>query len=219
MEENLQQGQIRLIIATDELRPEVRRIIEYLNGEMKRAKVYGLELRCYGEGSGSLVLVPNLIGQPPKEPPEVTLWTVERLQAAYNNLANTGLGKRLREVLDCAVGQGFFLEAKAKNPTFGLRGRSSERIERIASSFSDGIVYCYLNEKYYPGGVDERDRFVAELKAHGMLDAYLDPMDVVSGRNLTRKLTDLSEDEFRKPLEVFSRYCGRPGGKESGYIA
>lgn len=45
VEENLQQGQIRLIIAADELRPEVRRMIEYLNGEMRRARIYGVELR------------------------------------------------------------------------------------------------------------------------------------------------------------------------------
>jgi len=38
VEEELQEGRIRLIIAADELRVEVRRVIEYLNTEMKRVK-------------------------------------------------------------------------------------------------------------------------------------------------------------------------------------
>jgi len=63
VDENLQKGKVRLVIAADELRPEVRRTIEYLNAEMSTAEIYGLELRCYGNDSDSLVLVPYLIGQ------------------------------------------------------------------------------------------------------------------------------------------------------------
>ncbi len=63
VEDNLQQGRIRLMIAADELRPEVRRMIEYLNGEMQNAEVLGLELSCYGEENEPLVLVPRIVGQ------------------------------------------------------------------------------------------------------------------------------------------------------------
>lgn len=63
VESNLKQSNIRLIIASDELRPEVRRMIEYLNTEMQNTEVLGLELRCYGDPSGQLVLVPHLVGQ------------------------------------------------------------------------------------------------------------------------------------------------------------
>ena len=62
VESNLRQGKIRLIIASDELRPEVRRMIEYLNNEMQNAEILGLELRCYGDDSEQLVLVPHLVG-------------------------------------------------------------------------------------------------------------------------------------------------------------
>ena len=41
VEENLKDGRIRLIIAADELRVEVRRMIEYLNKEMQNAEVLG----------------------------------------------------------------------------------------------------------------------------------------------------------------------------------
>lgn len=214
VEENLQQGKLRLIIAADELRPEVRRMIEYLNAEMRRAEVYGLELRCYGDEAGSLVLVPHLVGQTQvsadrKVSGKAVRWPADRLRAAYDDLPNRELAGRLREVLDWATGRGFFLEARAETPIFGLRGRSGNR---IVSFFSDGSVYCFLHANQYPGGEEERDRFVAELKDLRMLDLELDPRGVVAGRNLARKLTDMEEEEFRKLLEVLSCYCENPKG-------
>lgn len=62
VEENLVQNRIRLVIAADELRPEVRRVIEFLNQQMKTVQVFGLEIRCFGEGPTEVV-VPFLIGQ------------------------------------------------------------------------------------------------------------------------------------------------------------
>jgi hypothetical protein len=56
VEENLDCSRIRLIIATDELRPEVRQMIEYLNRQMQNAEILGLELKFYGDETESLVL-------------------------------------------------------------------------------------------------------------------------------------------------------------------
>jgi hypothetical protein len=216
VDENLKQGKIRLIVAADELRPEVRRTIEYLNAEMSNAEVYGLELRCYGDESGSIVLVPYLIGQTQatadrKGSTQAVWWPVERLKDAYDALANRDIAQRLRGVMDWAVDRGYFLEAKTQAPTFGLRGRSGDR---IVSFFSDGTPYCFINEKHYPGREGERDRFVNELKALGLLDPDLDPREVKSGKNLIRKLTDMREEEFRKMLDLFSHYCEKPTGAQ-----
>ncbi len=49
VEENLRNGAIRLIIATDELRPEVSKMIEYLNKELRNAEILALELKSYGK--------------------------------------------------------------------------------------------------------------------------------------------------------------------------
>ncbi len=62
VDKNLAEGRIRLIIAADELRPEVRRVIEYLNLNMPTVEIYGLELRCYGDAE-QFVLVPLLVGR------------------------------------------------------------------------------------------------------------------------------------------------------------
>ena len=210
IEQNIQKGKVRLVIAADELRPEVRRTIEYLNAEMNNAEIYGLELRCYGDESESLVLVPYLIGQTQatadrKGSTQAVWWPVERLRDAYADLQDRDIAERLREALDWAVDKGFFLDAKTQAPTFGLRGRNGGR---IVSFFSDGTIYCYINEKYYADGEAERNQLVGELKGLGLLGPDLDPREVNSGRNLIRKLTDLTGDEFRKLLDVFSQFCG-----------
>jgi len=119
-------------------------------------------------------------------------------------LPNRDIAERLRQALDWAVDRGFFLGARAQAPAFGLRGRSGDR---VVSFFSDGTVYCFINEKYYADGDAERDRFVIELKGLGLLGSDLDPREVNSGRNLTRQITDLTDNEFRKLLDVFSQFC------------
>ncbi len=59
---NLQAGRIRLIFVADEIPPGLRRIVEFLNGQMNPAEVLAIEIRqCVGQGLRTLA--PILIGQ------------------------------------------------------------------------------------------------------------------------------------------------------------
>jgi hypothetical protein len=211
VEGNLKDGRIRLIIATDELRPEIRRMIEYLNQEMQNTEVLGLELKCYGEKADSLVLVPRLVGQTlsaigNKDPGSRNIrWTVDKLKTAYAGLSDQELSIRLQKILDWAVTKKIFMTAIAIKPTFGLQGKSKDR---IVTFFYDGVVYFFINEKFYPGGAAERDDLVEELKKLQLLDQGLDQQKVVSGRGSIKKINELSEDELKKLLEVLGKYCG-----------
>jgi hypothetical protein len=175
VEANLRGGRIRLIIAADDLYPEVRRMIEYLNREMQNVEVLGLELRCYGESESSLVLVPRLVGQTQEAIDRriagrgTILWNVEELRAAYRDLPDEKLGRRLLEVLEWALENRLFLVARTKFPTFALRGNNEWR---LVSFFSNGIIYVFINERHFAGGVRERDRFVGDLKELGGLNEF-----------------------------------------------
>lgn len=209
IEGNLQRGKIRLIIAGDEIRPEVRRIIEYLNEEMMNAEVYGLELHCYGEDVESLVLVPRLIGQTQatadrKQGIRAASWGVDKLRPAYEQKENRALGARLLEVLEWSSSHGYFLETQSKGPSFGLRGKSGNR---VASFFADGSIYIYINAANYPGGVLERNELVQGLKRINLLSPDFDPNSVVSGRNLPKKLFEISEGELEELLNILSEFC------------
>lgn len=211
VEENLKNGRVRLIIATDELRPEIRRSIEYLNNEMQNAEVFGLELKCYGNDDLSFVLVPRLVGQTQsaliKKGTSVSniLWTESKLRDAYRNMSDPELGAKLLRILDWACEKNIFKTAKTKNPTFALQGQGE--IERFVSFFSNADIYVFLNEKHYPGAAD-RDLLVDRLKELQVLDQNVNPQEVASGRNLAKTLNELSEDELQKLLDIFDKHSG-----------
>lgn len=209
VETKVRQGHIRLIIAADELRPEVRRIIEYLNAEMENAEVYGLELRCYGSSDDLLVLVPRLVGQTQANAERKTgsdglnRWSPEELRGAYAGLTDTNLAGRLLELLDWAFQHRCFKGARAKTPVFGL---CSPIGDRVFTFMLDGTLYWFANEKHYPGGRQERDQLFRQLVGLGLVDESL-VLEGISGRNMARKLGDLNETDFRALLDVLSQHC------------
>ncbi|MFC1982620.1 hypothetical protein ACFLV5_02395 [Chloroflexota bacterium] len=62
VENNLRSGQVRLLFVADRLPGELRRIIEFLNEQMTKVEVLGVELPQF-VGSDFRALVPRLIGQ------------------------------------------------------------------------------------------------------------------------------------------------------------
>ncbi len=62
VDENLRTGHVRLIFVSDRLPAELRRVIEFLNEQMDKAEVLGVELAQYA-GSSIRALVPRVVGQ------------------------------------------------------------------------------------------------------------------------------------------------------------
>ncbi len=60
---NLQAGKFRLVFVADEIPPELRRVVEFLNEQMDPTEVLGLEIKQYLSEDGQRTLVPRLIGQ------------------------------------------------------------------------------------------------------------------------------------------------------------
>lgn len=59
---NLLAGRIRLMFVADEIPGELRRVVEFLNGQMDPAEVLALEVPRYS-GGGLQTLVPRVVGQ------------------------------------------------------------------------------------------------------------------------------------------------------------
>jgi hypothetical protein len=59
---NLQAGKVRLMFVADEIPVELRRIVEFINGQMDPAEVLAVEIKQY-VGGDSKVLVPRVMGQ------------------------------------------------------------------------------------------------------------------------------------------------------------
>jgi hypothetical protein len=59
---NLMAGRIRMLFVADVIPPELRKIVEFLNVQMRPAEVLAIELRQY-QGEGLRTLAPILMGQ------------------------------------------------------------------------------------------------------------------------------------------------------------
>lgn len=211
IEANLGQGRLRLVIAADELRPEVRRVIEFLNQQFRTLQVFGLEIRCFADQPDSGVIVSYLIGQTQAaddekaKPRPLTAWTVDSLRTFYES--QDGRCQRAGQLLTWALERGCVLLGRTQMPIFSLRGQSGDR---IATTYPDAL-YVFLRPGNYSGGLVERDRFVQDLKTAGFYPEDLDPQTVADGRNISHALSELDDSDFDHLLGVLSRYCGVSG--------
>jgi len=59
---NLQAGRVRLLFIADEIPPELRRVVEFLNSQMDPAEVLAIEIKQF-VGENIKTLVPHVLGQ------------------------------------------------------------------------------------------------------------------------------------------------------------
>lgn len=59
---NLQAGRVRLVFVADEIPPELRRVVEFLNSQMDPAEVLAIEVKQF-VGENLKTLVPRVLGQ------------------------------------------------------------------------------------------------------------------------------------------------------------
>jgi hypothetical protein len=204
-DQNLQEGRVRLIIAADQIQPGVRRMIEYLNVEMRNAEVFGLELTCYGNDEHSLVIVPRIIGQTQatadrkSEREKSTNWSAALIESTLASMDSSLLINRLLEVLRWAVAHGTFIAANSKNLAFNVANRHGKR---LISFNIDGGGYICLAGFYFNENIEERNLFFNGMKEIGMLEPYVAIEDVKDGRYYAAWLDQLKEDEFSKLLQI-----------------
>jgi hypothetical protein len=63
VESNLRSGRIRMVFVADRIPKELRRIVEFLNEQMRPAEVLAIELEHYSATDGTRTIVPKLVGQ------------------------------------------------------------------------------------------------------------------------------------------------------------
>src|SRR5919197_5903607 len=72
---NLAAERLRLIFVSDLISPELRRIIEFLNGQMTRTEVLAIEVKQYVDEHGQhQTIVPRVIGACPSMSPTMSRW-------------------------------------------------------------------------------------------------------------------------------------------------
>lgn len=208
VESNLQSGNIRLVIASDKLRPEVIKMIEYLNGEMSNADVLGLELRCYGSGDKEYVMAPRVVGQSvtvaerKSVSKQKTRWSEQLLRETMRKKSDKSKSERFERLLDFAVSKGVFAESTGLKPGFGLLGQTGQRTIWWEHS---GTVYFVLKEGRYPGIEGGHEYVCQQLKNAGLLDQDLKVETIVDGRSTKVAITDMTDEQFESLYRLIKK--------------
>lgn len=110
---NLQAGKLRMLIVADHIPSELRRIVEFLNGQMDPAEILAVELRQF-TADGLRTLVPMVFGQTQKATkrkasPPGERWTEERLLATMDERFSAAENGVARAVLRWMKGTGLQL--------------------------------------------------------------------------------------------------------------
>lgn len=123
---NLQAGRIRLIFVADQIPPELRRIVEFLNQQMDPAEVLALEVRQF-VGQGMKTLVPRVWGQTPKkETPTPTIWTKPKFIEAVRQRYGDAAAAAAKELFD-------WIERQASDVSWGRGSNVGVAIPQIKS--------------------------------------------------------------------------------------
>jgi hypothetical protein len=110
--DNLREGRFTILVVVDEINPELRRIIDFLNmrtnGELS---LYALELKYFESASGEVVL-PQVYGTTTKSTTSHRIdgWDESRFRQSAGNMQDVNARALLLELFDFAKAQGFRLE-------------------------------------------------------------------------------------------------------------
>lgn len=104
---NLRAGKVRLILVADDIPQEVRRIVEFLNGQMNTAEFLAVEIKQFRAESNLTTLVPRVYGQTEQASGakgqtarQERTWTVEQVLEDLDGRCSGAERLAARRVLD-----------------------------------------------------------------------------------------------------------------------
>lgn len=139
---NLRSGRIRMVFVSDSIGKELRRIVEWLNEQLRSAEVLAIEISQFSNANGVRTLVPQLVGatERAESAKAVTALPVftsdEDWISAFEATHGPEAGARARQLIDVVQALGLLLRRAATAKSLSFRSIDSSGKER-------GIVYLY----------------------------------------------------------------------------
>ena len=113
VEANLRSGRIRLVFVADAIPKELRRIVEFLNEQMRPAEVLALEVEQHMTADGLRLLSPRLVGKTERAEgakavqPNAPIGTIEDWFAQLETARGSGVTATARRAHDWFLSSGF----------------------------------------------------------------------------------------------------------------
>lgn len=208
--ENLKTGRIRMVFVADQLPPELVRVIEFLNEQMRPAEVLGVEVPQY-VGEDHQVLVPRIIGRTSRamdtKQPDGTQWDEERFLAVAADRHGEAQAAFFRRLFDHVRKRGVrFSWGRGVSPAVSgwcLLGGSPTPVWTANAGGGSISARAYLY--VYPSEVRRRiptgafDAFVTGLSA---IPAYKARMDEARMSDFQKYPSVFVTDLLAKPEQV-----------------
>lgn len=195
LRQNLRNANYKVLIAMDKVTIQVKNLIEFLNKHTD-LKFLALEVKRF-VGSGLQIILPYIYGEeitrepPPPSPPP---WPPEKLKPEIDKISDLKLRERLIKIMELALRKKIFDISRGNIPQFSIKYVRG----KILHFDIRGNIYAFfgINEVRKFLSNEDRYKFAEELKALNLLPKDLNPDDVKSGRNLTKRLNALTDNEF-----------------------
>ena len=187
---NLRQGKIRLLFVADVIPQELRRIVEFLNGQMTPAEVLAVEIRQF-VGEGLQTLVPRVMGQTMEgEQKKVKfsparIWDVDSFMAELRTQCGEEIARLARSIYDWSLDEFGYVRfsgtARARfGPTFG---KDASDVRVFVIRVDGQFVFRFPDWRSKPW-----------MKDRAILDGFRERLNKIPGLKLSE------EDLDHKPI-------------------
>ena len=165
---NLQAGRIRMLFVADRIPPELRKVVEFLNAQMRPAEVLAVELRQF-HGGGLRTLAPIVFGQTQETIDQKSggiaeprrLWDEARLLDASVLTTDAAVAATAKAVFDWMKGKGdrvAFNDAPSYGSATAEFDVGSESIDLMRLWTDGGVAISFAQLKLTPAFADPSAR-------------------------------------------------------------
>jgi len=156
VKENLDRGEIRMVFVADQIPSELRRIVEFLNGQMAPAEVLAVEVTQY-EGEGLKTLVPRTVGQTAeaeqRKGNQKPQWSKSNFFDEVAERTSQELARRIQGVYNLAVEEGCEVEWRPGDSHGGFFVDAGSY--RLFKFEVDGSIWT--DTRYFAGFIGDED--------------------------------------------------------------
>ena len=216
VEVNLKAGRIRMLFVADRIADELRRIVEFLNEQMRPAEVLALEVAHFTDNTGIRTLVPKMIGETAradsnkastarKLPPVSNEEWLDDLAARYGRIH----GQVARKLVDWATSRGYLAQPTNTHDALFISPQTADGkrawpffIRRTGGRLE--IAFNYLKSRPALADINVRQEFLDQIQAIAGIETTTSNPSGVPAISL-EQLAD--EATFAAFLSVAVRLC------------
>ncbi len=221
---NLRAGKIRILFVADKIPNKLRRIVEFLNGQMDPAEVLAIEIPQF-TGQGLRTLVPRVIGQTAEAeakkkslPREKQQWNESSFFKTLASKNNSEIVKVARRILEWATSKNLFIwwgQGK-KTGSFVPVFIGNVNRHQLFAVWTRGDVEIYFQWYQYKAPFDNEEyRKVLKSKLNA-IDGVNIPNTSLSSRPAFGLDLLANQAAFEKFIAIFEWFIAQVESVETG---